>query len=118
LSSQALEEQIQKAIQLSLEGGDSYTKPDQLLRKNGNLVGLKNVGNSNLQISYSSLIHTIACYFNSLIQTVFQLKELLVSILTFQPPEDVDKLLAEMKITDQITLKRKKVFTSLMANYL
>ena len=68
--------------------------------------------------TFLSLIRAIACYFNSLIQTIFQIKELLVSILTFQPPEDVDKLLAEMKITDQITLKRKKVFTSLLSNYL
>lgn len=93
-SSQALEEQIQKAIQLSLEEGDSYIKPDQLIRHSGNYVGLKNVGNT--------------CYFNSLIQTIFQIKELLTSILEFQPPEDIDKLLSEMKVSDPIIIKRKK----------
>jgi len=99
-ASQALEEQIQKAIQLSLEEGDSYIKPDQLIRHNGNHVGLKNVGNT--------------CYFNSLIQTIFQIKELLTSILTFQAPEDLDKLLSEMKVTDPIIIKRKKACLKLV----
>lgn len=93
-STQIFEREIQKAIKMSAEETENVIKPDQLLRNNFIPVGLKNVGNT--------------CYFNSLIQTVFQVKELVYTILNYEPPKDIEKYISDLDITDSDIIKRKK----------
>ncbi len=49
-----------------------------------------------------------ACYFNSLVQTLFQIKEFVVEIFKYKEPADLEGLLAKLDIKDEIK-ERKRV---------
>jgi len=99
-----------KAIQLSIEEDAKVATPDQILRAPGTQVGLKNIGNSkhfSLPRPFTFVIK--ACYFNALIQQLFQIDDLVQIILGFCPPYNIDKAVDELEISDPVIVQRKKV---------
>ena len=63
---------------------------------------------SNTYLTYL-ISPSIACYFNSLIQSLFQIKDFVVLVLNYKVLADIDKVLAEKDINDPAIINRKKV---------
>jgi len=93
-SSQNFEEQTMRAIALSIEEDAKALTPDLILRAPDTLVGLKNIGNT--------------CYFNALIQQLFQIEEFVQILLGFCPPFNIEKAVDELNLTDPVIVQRKK----------
>ncbi len=85
------DQQLQQAMQLSL--GDKraeqlfdFESIDEKMRQSGVPVGLVNMGNSML----GSDLVSVACYFNSLLQSYFMLPQFVEQVLKFvQSPDEV-----------------------------
>ena len=52
---------------------------------------------------------TIACYFNALIQQLFQIDNFVQIILGFCAPYNIDKAVEELGLKDSVIAQRKKV---------
>jgi len=95
-SQAVFDSEIEKAIKLSLAENEKKNcpAPSEQKRVGMNPVGLKNIGNT--------------CYFNSLVQTLFQIKEFVIEIFKYKEPEDFEGLLAKLDIKEEIKERKKK----------
>ena len=84
-------------------------KPDELIRVNDEPVSLKNIGNSQFT-KFLYLILLSACYFNALLQTLFQIKNFHEEIMKFKKSNDIEKVLDNLELpSDSVIRKRKLV---------
>lgn len=59
----------------------------------------------------------IACYFNSLIQTLFQIKEFVAEIFEYKEPENLEALLAKIEASDEVKERQRVRSAILVSSY-
>ena len=93
---------------MSTDDNCKLMKPDELIRINEEPVSLKNLGNSKI-IKYLDLIKLSACYFNSLLQTLFQIKNFHEEIMKFKKLNNIEKVLDSLELPPDSTIRNRKL---------
>lgn len=106
----ALNMAIQDSLKANQPGTGSYEplEIDQRVRKNGEFVGLKNIGNT--------------CYFNSLLQTFFRIKVMVQKVLDIPvrsdrptvPPKDASPEERRQHAADGMCLAMQRLFANMI----